>query len=93
MKRRIGIAQGATLRADLPGESLGGTPLLEVLGNNRVLIENHKGITCYSNDKISINTVCGGITVHGDAMEIICMSKPRLVITGDIHSVTFDGGK
>ena len=34
-------------RADLPGEALPGQPLVELLGERRVLIEHHGGVTEY----------------------------------------------
>ena len=40
---------------DLPGESLPGQVLIEISGDNRVLIEHHRGVMEYGKEKICIS--------------------------------------
>ncbi len=73
---------------DLPGESLPGQPLVELAGDQRVLIENHMGVTEYGADQIRVQVRYGQIRVCGEGMELARMTKEQLVIAGRIDSVT-----
>lgn len=59
-------------------------PLVELLADTRVLIENHMGITCYGPEQISVRLKYGYLHVQGIDLEIACMSACQLVITGRI---------
>lgn len=87
LNRRDEIIQRATRAIDVPGDLLTNTPLLEVYGNCRVLIENHHGVTGYTCCEISVCTDLGAYAIYGSQLEIVNMTKHRLVITGTIESV------
>jgi sporulation protein YqfC len=59
-------------------------PLVELLSDTRVLVENHKGITCYGPEQISVRLKYGFLHIYGENLEIACMSSCQLVITGRI---------
>ena len=68
-------------------------PITEILGNRRVLIENHKGIKGYNPECIRVCVPKGYILIKGCCLCVSVMTRYRLVITGNIHSVQFfDGG-
>lgn len=73
----------------LPGEIPPGWPLIELLGNKRLLVENSEGVCCYDYCKIVIKFRSGFITVDGDQLELRQMTQSQLVITGNIYSVSF----
>ena len=79
----------AMLKANLPGETLPGMPLVEIFGKRRVLIENHSGVNCYTETEIHINSKLGCVQIFGDRLQLARVSKECLVITGDIHKVIF----
>lgn len=93
MKRRVDIIQRAALGMELPSESILGVPIVEIFGNCRVLIENHSGVTDYSNCRISVCTRFGNYVISGNKLEIANMTKYRLVITGTIESVAIIKGR
>ncbi len=74
-------------RADLLGESLPGVPLLEIAGDCRVLIEEHKGVTEYSKEQICIKVSYGLVCICGCGLELIKMSREQLAISGRIDCV------
>ncbi|MBQ8835233.1 MAG: YabP/YqfC family sporulation protein [Oscillospiraceae bacterium] len=78
------IAEGM----DLPGESFPGQSILEIAGDNRVLIEHHFGVVQYSREKISVKVKFGEISVCGHGLELARMTKQQLVICGRIDCVT-----
>ena len=65
-----------------------GVPIVELAGDGRVLIENHRGVVEYGTEKICGKVRYGFVCVCGLEMELARMTKDQLVITGKIGSVT-----
>ncbi len=76
------------LGADLPGMAIPGQSLVEIAGETRVLIENHKGVTVYECDRIHVRVSFGELCICGSGLELARMTKCQLVITGRIDCVT-----
>ncbi len=82
------ILERVVMGADLPGEAVPGVPLIEIAGENRVIIENHKGVTGYSGTMICIKVSYGTVRVSGNSLTLARMTRQQLTITGIIDSVT-----
>lgn len=82
------LLERITMGMDLPYEVLPGQSLVELMGDRRVLIENHKGVSVYSRNEIVIKVSYGLLRVCGCALDLACMTKQRLVITGKIDSLS-----
>ena len=80
------------LGAELPMECAPGLPLIEIIGYQRVLIENHQGVTAYGRSEIRVKVCYGQICIGGLDLELACMSKHQLVITGQIHGISIFKG-
>lgn len=91
MKRGTDIIQRVAMGVKLPGDLIIGMPLIEIFGNCRVLVENHYGVTGYSDCEISVCTDIGTLFIRGSRLEIANMNKHRLVITGTIEAVIVTG--
>ena len=76
------------LGADLPGMAIPGQSLVEIAGQTRVLIENHKGVTVYECNRIHVKVHFGKLCICGSGLELARMSNCQLVITGRIDCVT-----
>lgn len=74
-------------RLDLPGEAFPGQVLVEIAGENRVLIEHHCGVREYSPERISVKVKYGLLQICGSCLELRCMTKEQLVISGRIDCV------
>ena len=88
MKDRRNILERLTDGMDLSGEPLPGQPIVEVAGDRRVLIENHFGVKAYSRDQIVVKVKYGCVCIYGCGLELMHMTKERLVIRGRIDGVT-----
>lgn len=75
----------------LDTEPMPGIPLVEMFGDKRVLIENHCGVSAYSDQEICIKVKHGCIHVCGSNLNLAQMSRERLVICGKIVSVQLVG--
>ena len=69
------------------GAVVSGT-IMEVAGDNRVLIENHLGILSYGNERINVKVKYGFISICGCNLEMTQMTKEHLVILGKINSIS-----
>ena len=74
-------------QAVLNTEILPGQTIVEIVGERRVLIENHLGVAAYGKDKVLVNVKFGLLCICGCNLEITQMTKEQLVIYGRIRSV------
>ena len=77
---------------DWKKEGLRPKTLIELYGNERVLIEEHRGILAYSNEEIRVGTSFGSALIEGMELRLCCMSRSQLVIRGRIGSVRTEVG-
>lgn len=70
-----------------PAQALRPRTLAELYGNERLLVEQHRGIRGYGNDCIRIGATFGELAVQGSGLRLCCMSRTQLVIRGNIQSV------
>jgi len=91
MKEKRNLVQQLLRQMDLEGESIPGKSLVEIAGNQRVLIENHMGVKAYSRERILIQVKSGTVEICGCCLELCQMTREQLVITGRIAGVTLHG--
>ena len=65
--------------------------LFEVLGNGRVVIEYHRGITCYTPEEIWVRTTFGQLQIQGKELSLCCMRREQLCIMGEIDALVLKG--
>lgn len=68
-------------------EPVPGVPLVEISGQSRVLIENHRGVCGYGRDRICVRVSYGEISVCGCGLELARMSREQVVIIGRIDEI------
>ena len=90
MKNRKNILDKVALKAELPGECAPGAPLVEIVEDRRVLIENHRGVVNYTCNEICVKVSYGQICVLGSYLQLARMTKHQLVITGQIEGLTLN---
>lgn len=89
----VSVWQRLLREADVHSQPLPWVPLVELAGDRRVLIENHRGVVEYTPGRIGIRVAFGTLTVWGEGLEIGRMTRQRLVIHGKIRTVTLEGRK
>ena len=92
MSRRKHLWNQIFTAVGLPSESLPFKSLVEISDNDRILIENHKGVVLYTHEEIHIRLDKNMLCISGSDLLICYMSKERLVISGCINSVIFAKG-
>lgn len=93
MKKKGNLFDHAVLGVDLPAEAAPMQTLIEIAGEHRVLIENHKGVTVYGCNRIHIKATYGLVCVCGGNLKLARMTKQQLVIMGRIEGVSLLRGQ
>ncbi len=87
MARKPSVFRKLLDETDLNEESIPMQPVVELLGDGRVLIENHKGVIQYCSERIQARVKFGAISVAGCNLRLRFMSGQKLVIVGKIDSI------
>ncbi|MDO4270499.1 MAG: YabP/YqfC family sporulation protein [Eubacteriales bacterium] len=79
---------GAALAEDLHSSR----PRVEIIGNSRVVVENHRGILEYDDGLLRVR--CSGceVRITGDGLTLAALSLDELAVTGTIVSVEYTSG-
>lgn len=85
------ILRSLTREGALQDQPLPGLPIVELAGNRRVLIENHRGVREYSRERIGVKVKTGLVVVCGQGLELSRMTRQQLVIQGIIEAVRLEG--
>lgn len=93
MGMRKPLSEMIAEQSDLLDEAFPGQPLVELMGDRRVLIEHHCGVNRYGSDAICIRMKYGQIQINGSRLELAKMCGKQLVITGQVDSVSIIRGK
>lgn len=88
--RKKSFLERATEALDLPSSPLAGLPLLTLVGDKELRLENHKGILAYGDEEIHISAGKLIYKVHGDRLELRTMTPIDLLITGQITAVSLE---
>lgn len=77
-------------QTNLADEVFPGQSLVEIIGDQRVLVENHRGVAEYGREKICVKVKMGIVEIQGSCLQLQCISRECLVITGRIHNVVLN---
>lgn len=88
MKDHLGWMERIAEGIEIEESHLPGLPLVEIWGDRRVLIENHRGVSRYAADQICVRVSYGEVSVRGCNLELARMNGRQLVICGRIDCVT-----
>ncbi len=76
---------------ELPREIMLNLPKISMVGNNQLLVENHKGVIEYTPQRIRVNSTVGVIRMQGVDMKLKNIAVDDIIITGEIKMIEFIG--
>ncbi|AWB45408.1 sporulation protein YqfC [Paenibacillus sp. CAA11] len=77
---------------DLPGDLVFGLPRLTLIGGKQLLIENHKGVLHFSENRLSLALSEGGsLDVIGSGLVIKTILPEEVMIEGNITEIKYHG--
>lgn len=74
---------------ELPKEIMLDLPLISLVGQEEVTIENYKGILEYSEEMVRIGTTAGILSLKGRGLCLKQLSAECMVVTGKVDSLGF----
>ena len=75
---------------EIPVELSTNNPKITIVGFERLLIENYKGILEYQDYFVRVNTYIGIININGFNLQLEEMTSDDLLIIGKIENVDFE---
>jgi len=75
---------------DLPGDVMMDLPRIVMLGSAQMVVENHRGITKYNSEEISISTSGGEIIIKGSDLKLRNVLPEEIYVEGGIKSLVFE---
>lgn len=81
------LDQGGLEEEMLPGQSV-----VELLGDNRVLIENHRRIMEYEREQMCIRVSFGSVRILGCNLQLRHVTGRKLLITGNVERIELHRG-
>lgn len=76
---------------DLPPNAILDIPQLTMIGNQRLIIENHRGIVYFSSELVRLSLRDGEIEVSGSAFVIRTIWAEEIQIEGTICYIKYNG--
>lgn len=93
MEEKKGLLQRLLESGGLEEETIPGQSVVELLGDNRVLVENHRRIIEYDLTRICLQLNFGTIVIVGCNLRLRAMTGRKLLITGKIQQIELCRGK
>ena len=88
MNKFRSIKKRIVQKFELAPEAAGCTRLT-LVDNTHACLENHKGITEYTQKKVCINADGFSIVINGSELVLERFGRENVVIGGDIHSIHY----
>lgn len=81
VKRRI------TTAFELPKDIILDLPSIYLIGDEELVISNHKGILGYVRELVSIKTSIGHVKISGQKLALKEVSRENIIVTGKIENI------
>lgn len=74
---------------ELPGDVMMDVARITLVGDTELLIENHRGLTEYTAERVVLTVPQGQLTVTGRELSIGSISPDQIVIQGKIRGINY----
>ena len=89
-RRRLSLLERTAQAFDLPADVVAGVPRLELVGDNQLRMENHRGILSYGTREIHVSGGVFSVRISGEELQLRTMNATGLLVTGHIRSVSLE---
>ncbi|NLW08210.1 MAG: sporulation protein YqfC [Clostridia bacterium] len=76
---------------ELPADAALDLPRLTLLGNNRLVLENHRGISEYQPERVRLKLTIGELEIRGTGLLLREIKADLVALEGVIISLSFEG--
>jgi len=88
-REKFSVVRSLTKALELPGEITLNLPLISMVGNEELIIENYKSVIEYSDERIRIKTATRVVRIEGRALTLAHITSENIAITGNITKMEF----
>ncbi|MGL5615400.1 MAG: sporulation protein YqfC [Sarcina sp.] len=82
---RVKIAESL----EISEEVITNLPKISVIGKNKIIIENHKGIIEFDKHIVKTGSESGIIVITGKNFEVSFLGEDTIIVVGTFHSLTY----
>lgn len=76
-------------QAELPQELVLGWPRSVLLGDEKLIVEQHQGIYACTEQEIILKTLCGHLVISGERLSLSRYDRDGLVVFGKIQKLSY----
>lgn len=76
-------------QADIPQELVLGWPRSVLVGDERLVVEQHQGVYACTEKEIILKTLCGHLVIAGEKLSLTRYDKDGLVVLGKIEKLSY----
>ena len=76
-------------RADIPQELVFGWPRSVLLGDEKLIVEQHQGVYACTEQEIILKTSCGHLVITGEKLSMSRYDRDGLVVFGHIEKLSY----
>ena len=76
-------------QADIPQELVFGWPRSVLLGDEKLIVEQHQGIFACTETEVALKTLCGLLVISGERLSLSRYDRDGLVIFGKIEKLCY----
>ncbi len=76
-------------QADLPQELMFGWPRSVLVGDEKVIVEQHQGVYACTDREIILKTMCGLLCITGQRLSLSRYDQDGLVVLGKIEKLCY----
>ena len=76
-------------QADIPQELVFGWPRSVLLGDEKLIVEQHQGVYACTEQEIILKTLCGHLVITGEKLSLSRYDRDGLVVFGRIEKLSY----
>ncbi len=89
-KRIVKLKRRIVESMDFPAEAALGLVRVQLLGREKMYVENHRGVLAYRAACIRLKTEEGVLRIEGESMTLCELRRDRLYISGQIAGLFYE---
>ena len=86
---QVNIKEHVANNFDIPQEVMSNVPVIRLIGNKEISVENFTGLVEYTEQKIRLSTQSGMLVIDGIKLRAKSMTAEQIIIRGTILQVAF----
>ncbi len=90
MTKKGSITQRVLTRLDIPEEAATNATRITISGGSRVLVEGHRGLLEYAEDRIAAAGPGCRILIKGEHLGLVAMDRREMVVSGRLWAVELE---